>query len=453
MCPRTPSRRAVIATAGSALFAGCVGSLPGGRTTATETARRSETTAARPRDPASGPRASESSWAQPGRTAGHAGYNRTMDAPAAEPSEEWRKRLEGPLTTPTVVADTVYVTRGDLTDGAPVATVEAYDLASGSRRWSTSLETTYEFSAPFDNLRPVYHRGTLYLATGESATAVDARSGAVLWNTAVETSVNDPPIVGDHGVYVCGVVDGVIVALDHDGTERWRYPEQKATTERSVDLGSGGISQPALADGTLYASFSGAGRLVALDAASGEEQWRHEPDDGAGVSSGVVVATADELVRASFGGVEVFERDGTHRWQYGSIDEAVIRPAVAHGTVFVAGLEGRVLALDLADGTETWRTRLAPRKFVQGTIPVVANGAVHALRTTPSEQTVAVHALDWESGDEKWTLTRTGTRGRGPVPAEDRYVLATQTTPREQREEKTVSEGLDTESSLRAFSP
>ncbi|NHN61217.1 MULTISPECIES: PQQ-binding-like beta-propeller repeat protein [Halorussus] len=453
MCPRKPSRRAVIATAGSALFAGCVGSLPGSGGTTTETPRTDPTTATEAREPSTGPRAADADWAQPGRTAAHPGYNATIDAPDEEPPEDWRTELDGPLTTPTVVGDAVYLTRGELTDEAPVATVEAYGLASGSRRWSTPLETRYAFSAPFDNFRTVYHRGTLYLATDRSVTAVDARSGAVLWTTGVGTHVNDPPVVGDDGVYVCGVVDGVVVALDHDGAVRWRYPEPETTTERGHRGGIRGIRQPALADGTLYASFSGAGRLVALDAATGEERWRHDPESDHPAATGAVVATADELVRASFRGVEAFDRDGTLRWRHGGLEEAVIRPAVGHGTVFVAGLEGQFVALDVEDGTERWRTSLAPDEFVQGTIPSVTDGAVHALRTTPAEKTVAVHALDPETGDELWALTRTGTRGRGPVPARDRYVLATQTTPLEQRRNKTVSEGLDTVSSLWTFSP
>lgn len=453
MRPRTTSRRAVIATAGSALFAGCVGSLPSDGGSTGETTGTESTTTARVRDPSTGPRASDAAWTQPGKTAAHPGSNASITAPDDEPAETWQTELEGPLTTPTVVGDAVYITRGELTDEAPVARVEAYDLASGSRRWTTSLETRYAFSAPFDNFRPVYHRGTLYLATDESVTAVDARSGAVLWNTPVGTHVNDPPVVGDDGVYVCGVIDGVVVALDHDGTVRWRYPESETTTEGRHRGGIRGIRQPALADGTLYASFSGSARLVALDAATGDEQWRHDPERDRPVGSEAVVATADELVRASHGGVEVFDRDGTLRWSYDGIEEAVIRPAVAHGAVFVAGLEGLVLGLDAGEGTERWRTQLAPDEFVQGTIPVVTDGALHALRTTPAEKTVAVHALDPETGEDRWTLARSGTRGRGPVPARGRYVLATQTTPLEQRRNKTVSEGLDTSSSLWAFSP
>lgn len=206
-----------------------------------------------------------------------------------EPSERWAVDLEGPLTTPTVVGDTVYVSRGAPTDGAPVATVEVFALDSGEKRWSQGLDT--------------------------------------------------------------------VAAVGTDGTRLWRT-----------------------------------------------------------------------------------SRDGG----------AVVHPAVADGTVFVAGLKGTIAAYDLDSGKRLWKTTVDADAEQQATILSVTNGAVHVVRVGDGSATV--RAFDWETGEIQWTLTRTATRARGPIPVHGAHLLSTSRPPQKQRNEGTIAEGQDTESTLYAFS-
>ncbi len=191
-------RRRVLALTGSALLGGCLGSTPEG-------ANPSESTTDDESDApmTNGPPAVEGSWAQLGRDAGHDGYNPSVPSTCSD--VRWTVETEGPLTTPTVANDTVYVTRGNLTGGAPEATLEAYELSSGDRKWSVSLDTTYVFHAPLSDLRPVYHDGNLYLNVDEAFVAIDAETRRTRWKTSgFDGFINDPPVVTDDAVYGAG---------------------------------------------------------------------------------------------------------------------------------------------------------------------------------------------------------------------------------------------------------
>ncbi len=313
------------------------------------------------------------------------------------------------MTTPTVVNDRVYLTRGKSTDNAPVATLEAYDLETGKPQWSSSLDTTFTFGAPLFDLRPIYHDGVLYVN-------VDERF------------INDPPVVTDDAIYGAGL--NSLICFEHDGSERWEF---------APDGHMNYPSTPAVLDGTVYTVTDRT--LVALDADSGEQLWTGE----SGEVMSNVIATENEIVQAGIG-VQVFEPDGTERWAEDTTQKASIRPAVDDETVYCADLDGNVLARELSSGDLRWQRTLPEQEWSQGTIPVVTDRAVNLHRTNGEKTTV--YALNAEDGKTKWKISKKGTRSRGPILARDTVVFTTQYTPPKQRESKTVSDGLDTTSQL-----
>lgn len=421
MVPQPFSRRTALAVAAGTIFSGCLASTPKGSQTTTST---TSTTATETRS------ASTDSWPQMGRDPGHQGYNPTMGSTCSD--LRWKYSEKGHLTTPIVVNDTVYVTRGVLTDTAPKARVEAYDLRSGTREWTASLKSNFTFSAPYSDLRPIYHRGTLYFSTNKSITALDTSTGKRQWVSDVSTHANEPPVITGEAIYVYGM--DAIVCLNHDGNERWR--------KKPGEMGGPGL--PTIADNTVYVS---SGRdLLALDPKDGSEHWRHKGDS----YSSSVVATSDAIVRAGFDSIEVVESNGNQRWQATGSSQAVIRPAVGNATVYVADLTGNIQAHDLESGEKRWDANLNQGEWMQGTIPMLTKGAVNLLRV--ANNTVTVAAFDWNSGEEHWRVSQPGTRGRGPIPARDTYVFTTQQTPKGQRESKTITDGINTTSTLWAFS-
>lgn len=418
-------RRRVLALTGSALLGGCLGSTPEG-TDPSESTTDDESDAPM----TNGPPAAEGSWAQLGRDAGHDGYNPSVPSTCSD--VRWTVETEGPLTTPTVANDTVYVTRGNLTGGAPEATLEAYDLSSGDPKWSVSLDTTYVFHAPLSDLRPVYHDGNLYLNVDEAFVVIDAETRRTRWKTSsFDGFINDPPVVTDDAVYGAGRKG--LVCFEHDGSKRWEFEPDGRMSHPSF---------PAVLGDTVYTAVNG--ELFALDTETGSVSWRKS--DGDFISA--VVATENEVIQSGRT-VRVFDPDGTERWQEKGAEKASIRPALDEETVYCADLNGNVLARELDSGDLRWERNLPEREWAQGTIPTVTDGAVNLLRT--GEENTTVYSLAAADGKTNWKISKKGNRARGPIPARETVVFTTEYTPPSQRESKTVSEGLDTTSQLRAF--
>lgn len=435
MPSKVTSRRTILTLAGTVLASGCVGKIPRGQP---EDSSKSSTTGSGAMASTGDP-APEGSWPQFGHDAAHTGYNPTMDA--TEPSVTWSTELDGVLTTPTVVGDTVYVTRGKPTGDGPIATAEAYALDSGSRRWSESLGFGFSFHAPLSDHRPIYQRGTLFFNMGNGVAAFNPTAAKREWTAQIETA-SDPPVVASNAIYIAG--RKALYCLNDDGTTRWRYPPAESTpTENDRGHHENGfvsISAPAVGDDAVYLLVDGT--LVALALTDGSERWRHESN----IHSGSVVLAEDALVSAGHDHLQVVTLDGTARWSTGEHGQEIggIRPAVANGTVYLAGLKGKAAAYTLESGEKQWRTQFGPRTWSQGTIPTVTNGAMTVIDV--ADGSIVIQALDPSSGDTLWTRSQLGERGRGPVPAHGRYVATAQPLP--DNSSKTISSGIDVTSTL-----
>ncbi|UPW00190.1 PQQ-like beta-propeller repeat protein [Halorussus gelatinilyticus] len=191
MSPDEPSttRRAFLAATGTTAVAGCSGPLSASGSTATTTndETTSEQSAGNTRD-----------WPQIGRTETHNGYVPALAADD-EPSASAETTVSGSLTTPTVVGDTVFVTRGAPGTDGPEATLEAYALASGERLWQTEVgdgEWTQETS-------PILLDGTLIVPQSDgsevSVHGLDADTGDVRWHVSTAaTRIRGPVAASSH---------------------------------------------------------------------------------------------------------------------------------------------------------------------------------------------------------------------------------------------------------------
>ena len=181
--------------------------------------------------------------------------------------------------------------------------------------------------------------------------------------------------------------------------------------------------------------------VAALDAASGEEQWRTEiagfgvsvPTAAAGttyVSATVLRNPGTPPVGGLHGGV-LYALDaatGEQRWQTRSlIREGPSAPTVAGDTVYLRSMvHGTLYAFDAATGGERWQSTVpADDTSDEGTrsdgSPVVAQGIVYTPGTTGT-----LYALDARTGDERWQVETAGNFLDTPVIASDTvYVTST----------------------------
>ncbi|MFB6243579.1 MAG: PQQ-binding-like beta-propeller repeat protein [Halobaculum sp.] len=216
---------------------------------------------------------------------------------------------------------------------------------------------------------------------------------SVKWTGYVGLETDRFPAVGPDGpVFVRA--DGRVVALDDDGTVRWRTRPLDETRLSPVVTPDGGV-----------VLGSGTGRVVLLDA-DGTVRWDRTLAAGVGVghandetgftltSDSVVVTTVDGTV------VSLALDDGTRRWRTDT-PRTPHRPVARDGRVFLVAEnretdESRVLALDAADGETLWE-RSVPGSVSVG--PGYDDGVVYVTNIDG-----LVVALSADSGESQWRV-------------------------------------------------
>lgn len=204
---------------------------------------------------------------------------------------------------------------------------------------------------------------------------LDALSGALLWKSAADSSVNGDVVLwtpASGEPVVCAVsVAGVAYGFDAGtGTERWRYESGNA-------LHSWLYNGLAVADGVLY--FGGS-TITALDAETGWKRWSRVL--GAGREWGAATRTPRVNSRWVYGGARL---DGLHAlnrstgdvaWNSRLIGARFPSPFVSEERVFFAGGQNTLFALRAESGATEWQASLgklwAPSSpFVRDNVLVV----------------------------------------------------------------------------------
>ncbi|WP_223590033.1 outer membrane protein assembly factor BamB family protein [Neobacillus bataviensis] len=267
----------------------------------------------------------------------------------------WTYRTPGTILTssPAISNGMVYVGTRD-ESGSEHHAIHAVDLETGNKRWEVKADAQVQASpAVADGI--VYAssiRGTIY--------AMNAQTGEIIW----EKTVGKDQVQRAWMYYSPTVMDGVVyqaystgsggkmMALDaKTGEEKWNVP-----------LAGGWIveSTPVVKEGKIYVGGDG-GWLISLDASTGKELWRKKPAGGWMHS---MPSIADGRVYMGYGGgllVSLDAATGKELWRYKSPDSSYIAgdttgssPAVADGVVYMGFPDGNVAALDAATGTKKW---------------------------------------------------------------------------------------------------
>jgi outer membrane protein assembly factor BamB len=239
--------------------------------------------------------------------------------------------------------------------------------------------------------------------SGGGVVALDARTGAVLWERRTGWSVHNAPAVAD-GIVVFGSAEGVVHAVDAaTGAAIW-----------SLDLGEG-LSEmvswlyaaPTIADGIVYIGVQR--RFAAVDLGTGTILWEVDPSptgawlgsfSSAAVGAGIVMAT---FSRGGDGVVAWDAYDGEELWRLPPPHSLAVNasPIVSGDRVYLGNAATLVYGMELATSSIEWQRQLVagPNDWAYGvaSTPALADG-----RLFVPTQYEFLFALDAGTGAEDW---------------------------------------------------
>ena len=332
----------------------------------------------------------------------------------------WKFQAGGGVATLAAISD------GVVYFGSMDGHLYAVDAQSGQERWKFQAGClTWS--------RPTVADGVVYFgAAGLDLTdlyALDAQSGQEKWRFETAGSFRvSSPTVADGVVYFAD--NHYLYAVDvQSGVERWRFQADGRPQEQAGAYEHSGLFSPAVSDGVVYVGSNDT-YLYAVDVQSGQKKWKFQAGGGfyggfwssAAVSGGVVYVSNDD------GYLHALDaQSGQERWKFKTGDNRAANradglpiigspPAISGGVVYVAnyedydhhhGWDGYLHALDAQSGQEKWMFRAgealadpdgSPHDGVGDPNPPAVSGGVVYFGSNDGY----LHGLDAQSGQEKW---------------------------------------------------
>lgn len=289
---------------------------------------------------------------------------------------------------------------------------------------------------------PVIADGRLYIGSYDGHLyALSVETGELIWRYSTGDRIDGSATVADGTVYV-GSFDRNLYALDAaTGEERWMY-------------GSEGIirSSPVVVDGTIYVGshcrveectayydvrWPAMGYVLALDAETGDLQWRYATDDGIlptpAVSDGrVFIGSSDSTLYA------LSAHSGEQLWSYDTGAPMMASPTCADDRVYIASLSGDVHGLTVDEGEWVFQYSAPVQELDEGiaaklltSSPVICGdrGYVGAIETDTVEgPTGALWAFSPSDGFHQWAVRPLGQMvGSSPTVVDGDVYVASHT--------------------------
>ena len=301
-----------------------------------------------------------------------------------------------------------------LSTSVPGAAVGAQDAASGWPMTGGDAAHTGTVEGPVPPFRvaweapfpgglaagPVVAGGVVIGLGRNRIAALDARTGEELWEAQRSPGrTGSPVVIGDLVIHPSGTGShaAVIARGLEDGTERWRAFPGSAVRAGLVAQG-----------GTVYAGTA-EGLVVALGVRDGEEVWRLDLDGAIeaapALSDGTLVVVVEQRSTRTSAVVSIDAGTGEEAWRFTSLPSGAgaTPPSTAQGVVYVGAADASVHALDLETGSERWSTGtesefvLPPPVFTAHQVPAVAGDPIVA-------DIAHLQRFDAATGRESWSF-------------------------------------------------
>ncbi|WP_106475870.1 outer membrane protein assembly factor BamB [Phytohalomonas tamaricis] len=281
---------------------------------------------------------------------------------------------------PTISGDTIYAASAE-------GIIKAIDIDNGKVRWEKELDQSVSGPLTSDS-------GRLYFGTrnGE-VVALDQQNGDVAWQSRVSSEVIAAPQLNS-GLVVVQSVDGALTALDRfSGEQQWIYASsQPALTLR-------GTGTPRTIEPVSFAGFAN-GRLAAFDNRNGQQLWdirvaipkgRTEVEQLVDLDGQPVLTQDGRLFVTSYNGriMALDARTGQPIWQ--REESSYLTPTLVGDFLFTVNAKSHVLALDANTGRVLWEQDALEGRSL--TSPTFVDG-----RLAFGDFQGYIHLLDAKSG-------------------------------------------------------
>jgi outer membrane protein assembly factor BamB len=272
---------------------------------------------------------------------------------------------DGMINSPTVINGVVYAVSID-------GVAWALNASTGAVLWSQPYG-----GGPI-GASPTVSNGVLYFATanGSSHNAVHAlnvQTGLSVWASSWPIDVFSTAALVD-GVMYFGDFGGSVSALNaHTGALLWNVHVSSPSAVTASPAVSQGVVYVGSQNNTVYALNSGTGAVLWTFATGGPVY------DGAAVANGVVyVGSADKNLYA------LNASTGAKLWSFTADNQVDASPAVANGVVYIQS-GNTTYALNATTGAQLWSYPIGSGQ----SSPVVVNGIVYA----SSDSTGTIYAF------------------------------------------------------------
>ena len=210
------------------------------------------------------------------------------------------------------------------------------------------------------------------------------------WRFYTNSWIEDAPVIDNNGIIYFASTHGMVLAVNADGTEKWRFQ-------------TGGYmlgSSPAIAeDGTVYVgcwdSF-----LYAINS-DGSLKWKFYAND-ANIASSPAIAEDGTIYFGDLGDfgdntrIYAVYPNGTEKWHYTINDRIYSDPCIGDdGTIYIGSNDNYIYALN-PDGTLMWKFKTG--KEVGGSASIASDGTIYVYGTWDNY----LYALYPNNGTFKW---------------------------------------------------
>ncbi|MDD5127976.1 MAG: PQQ-binding-like beta-propeller repeat protein [Dehalococcoidales bacterium] len=218
-------------------------------------------------------------------------------------------------------------------------------------------------------------------------------------------------VVSGDSLYL-GTKEGKLVKITiADQSRKWSEPLKTAPTGGALSCmpsGGGGCSSaapgvaiygtPAAAGELIYmAGYNG--KIYAYNSATMADRWVYPRESYLeAIVSGPVVAQNKVIFGCSDGKVYALDAaNGDKLWEFSTGDKIWGNAAVAGNTVYIGSFDKKLYALNIGDGTQKW---VYTTEGAIGSTPLVQDGTVYIGSFDRN-----LYALDAATGDFKWKFT------------------------------------------------